>query len=91
MGMHKSATRLSTKGQVILPKAVRDAKRWAPGARLVVEATQDGVLLRQEEALFAPTSFEDVRGSLAHFGKSLTSEEIERNLRAAAKRRHAGD
>ena len=27
-------TTLSTKGQVILPKAIRDEKHWAPGVKL---------------------------------------------------------
>ena len=30
-------TRLSSKGQIILPKAVRDFHRWGPGTDFVVE------------------------------------------------------
>ena len=86
-----SATVLSTKGQVILPKAIRDEKNWAPGVRLVVESTPEGVLLRQER-LFPATTFEEVRGSLAgKVKKSLSQEEIDAALRAAAKRRHDRD
>jgi AbrB family looped-hinge helix DNA binding protein len=29
-------TTVSTKGQVILPKAIRQRKHWEPGTRLVV-------------------------------------------------------
>lgn len=86
-----STTVVSTKGQVILPKAIRDAKNWGPGARLVVESTPDGVLLRREERLFAPTTFDQVRGRLAGHGKSLTQNQIDAALRAAAKRRYARD
>ena len=32
-------TTISTKGQVILPKAIRRALRWEAGMRLVVENT----------------------------------------------------
>ena len=86
-----SATVLSTKGQVILPKAIRDEKDWAPGVRLIVESTPEGVLLRPERP-FPATTFEEVRGSLAgKLKKSLTDDEIDAALRAAAKRRHARD
>lgn len=30
-------TRLSSKGQVILPKSIRDARHWAPGAEFEIE------------------------------------------------------
>ncbi|WP_398473141.1 AbrB/MazE/SpoVT family DNA-binding domain-containing protein, partial [Tardiphaga sp.] len=30
-------TLVSTKGQVILPKAIRDQRNWSPGTRLTVE------------------------------------------------------
>lgn len=32
-----TATRLTTKGQVVIPKAVRERLRWAPGTELAVE------------------------------------------------------
>ncbi len=31
------ATRLTSKGQVVIPKAVRERLRWAPGTELAVE------------------------------------------------------
>ena len=42
--MHAS-TVLSEKGQVVLPKAMRDALRWGAGTRLQVRDTPDGLLL----------------------------------------------
>jgi AbrB family looped-hinge helix DNA binding protein len=42
----KATTVVSTKGQVILPKAIRDGKGWRPGQQLIVEETRDGVLMR---------------------------------------------
>ncbi|MBX4158727.1 AbrB/MazE/SpoVT family DNA-binding domain-containing protein, partial [Lactiplantibacillus plantarum] len=39
-------TVMSTKGQVILPKPLRDHLRWPAGTRLTVEDTAEGVLLR---------------------------------------------
>ena len=53
-------TTLSTKGQVILPKAIRDQLRWHAGTRLAVELTADGVLLKPLTTAFVPTRSEDV-------------------------------
>jgi AbrB family looped-hinge helix DNA binding protein len=83
-------TRVSTKGQVILPKSIRQQRRWEPGTRLVVEDTPDGVLLKAAP-LFAPTRPEDVYGSLSPKGPPKTIEEMEAGIMAEAKRRHARD
>ena len=41
----KSTTKLTSKGQVVIPKAIRERLRWRAGARLEVEALPDGRLL----------------------------------------------
>jgi AbrB family looped-hinge helix DNA binding protein len=86
----KATTIVSTKGQVILPKAIRDSKGWGAGKELVVEETREGVLLRAARP-FAPTKPEEVFGSLSHHGKRLSDQDIEKALHAAAKRRYARD
>nr|MBA2549451.1 AbrB/MazE/SpoVT family DNA-binding domain-containing protein [Burkholderiaceae bacterium] len=40
------STKLSSKGQVILPAAIRTARRWTPGTEFAVLETADGVLLK---------------------------------------------
>lgn len=40
------STVLSSKGQIIIPKALRVARRWGPGTQLEVHDTPEGVLLR---------------------------------------------
>jgi AbrB family looped-hinge helix DNA binding protein len=85
-----ATTRLSTKGQVILPKSIRVAQNWGAGQELVVEEIAGGVLLRAAKP-FPSTTFDEVCGSLAHYGKSMTDEEIAAGLKAAAKRRYAGN
>jgi AbrB family looped-hinge helix DNA binding protein len=82
--------RLSTKGQVVLPKSIRDRKHWGPGASLIVEETPEGVLLK-EAPLFAPTQIEDVFGMLRHSGRPLTIEEMDASVLAEARRRHVRD
>ncbi|HUZ66237.1 MAG TPA: AbrB/MazE/SpoVT family DNA-binding domain-containing protein [Beijerinckiaceae bacterium] len=86
----KLTTILSTKGQVILPMAIRRQRRWGPGARLTVEDTPDGVLLKAEP-LFAPTRPEDVFACLAYKGPPKTLEDMEAGVAAEARRRHARD
>ena len=45
----KTETRLTSKGQVVIPKSVRDRLRWRAGVRLQVETADDGaVVLRRE-------------------------------------------
>jgi AbrB family looped-hinge helix DNA binding protein len=48
-------TKVSTKGQVILPKSIRQDRRWSPGTRLIVEDTPDGVLLKAAPCLLPPS------------------------------------
>ena len=60
---------VSTKGQVVLPRAIRQALGWEAGMRLVVESTPEGVLLRPEP-VFPETRSEDVYGCLAYDGPS---------------------
>jgi AbrB family looped-hinge helix DNA binding protein len=81
-------TTVSTKGQVILPKAIRQRRHWGPGTRLVVEDTPDGVLLKAAP-VFAPTRAEDVAGMLAYRGPPKTLEEMDAAITSEVKRRRA--
>ena len=83
----KLTTVVSTKGQVILPKSVRDHKRWTAGTRLIVEDTPDGIILKAEP-LFAPTRPKDVFGSLKVKGRPKTLQEMDAGIAAEVKRRH---
>lgn len=40
-----SSTLLSVKGQVVIPKALRESRRWGPGTRFEVRETPEGLLL----------------------------------------------
>jgi AbrB family looped-hinge helix DNA binding protein len=82
-------TTVSTKGQVILPKGIRQQRRWEAGTRLIVEDTDEGVLLKAAP-LFAATEVGAVFGSLAFAGKAKTVEEMGAAVRAEARRRARG-
>lgn len=74
-------TTMSTKGQVILPKAVRESRKWAPGTKLVVEERSDGVFLRPvRENPFPPTTIEEVFGSVKYNGPPITLEMMDQAI-----------
>ena len=81
-------TVLSTKGQVILPRAIRERRKWMAGTRLIIEETSDGVLLKRAP-LFKPTRPEDVYGMLLYEGPPKTIEEMDAAIEAEVRRRHA--
>ena len=83
-------TILSTKGQLILPKAIRQRRDWPAGTRLIVEETPDGVLLRQAP-VFAETEPKAVFGMLPFSGPPKTLEEMDQAVLAEARRRHDRD
>ena len=87
-GAHK--TRLSTKGQIVVPKDIRERRNWAPGDELVIEETDEGVLLKRVAPLVAPTRIEDVYGCLHRPGmRPLSIKEMDAAIVAEVKRRHA--
>lgn len=88
MAVPEATTILSTKGQVILPKSIRERRKWGPGTRLTVEETPEGVLLKPAP-LFPRTRSEDVAGSLAYDGPPKTIEEMHDCIEAEVRRRHA--
>lgn len=69
-------THLSSKGQVILPKAVREAHGRAPGTAFTVEDVEDGVLLRPLKSV-PPTRLDDVAGCLPVSGPARSAEEMD--------------
>lgn len=77
-------TRLSSKGQVILPKSIRTAHQWEPGVEFVVEDTADGVLLRPVSP-YRPTSLDEVIGCVGYQGPAKTVEEMDAALAAAVR------
>jgi AbrB family looped-hinge helix DNA binding protein len=82
-------TVISTKGQIILPKQVRDQLHWGAGTRLIVEQTTDGVLLKPATSIFPPTRPQDVFACLPHKGPAKTIDDMNAGIAAEAKRRHA--
>lgn len=84
--LERLTTVISTKGQVILPKAIRDMRHWPAGTRLTVEDTPDGVLLKPVP-LFPETDIDAVFGSLRFGGSPLSVEDMNAAVAQEARRR----
>ena len=80
-------TRLSTKGQLILPKEIRTSRSWGPGTEFTIEETKDGILLRPARR-FPRTTLDQVVGFLKYKGKPATLAEMDAAIGREVKRRH---
>lgn len=74
-----ATTRLSTKGQLILPKSVRDAGKWEPGTEFEVSARDGGVFLAPRSARKRYT-IDDLIGCLPYEGPPTTLQEMQRGI-----------
>lgn len=79
-------TRLSSKGQIIIPKAVRDSHGWGPGTAFEIEDTGDTLILRPVK-LFPTTTIDDAFGCLRWDGPPKTIEEMDQSVVREARRR----
>ncbi len=87
MGIQERLTTIvSTKGQVILPKTIRDRLHWSAGTRLTVEDTPDGVLLKAGP-IFPAASIDAVFGSMKPTGPTLSIDGMNAAIAREAKRR----
>ena len=66
-------TRLSTKGQVVLPKEIRDSLSLAPGSEMQVEVRDGLVVLRP----IRKTTVDDLAGMLEWTGPAKSIEEMD--------------
>lgn len=76
-------TRLSSKGQVIIPKALRTAHHWEAGQELIAIDVGDGILLKPKNP-FAETTLAQVAGCLKYQGNAKSLDEIEEAIRQGA-------
>ena len=74
-------TKLSSKGQVIIPKTIRESHHWQPGTEFVIEDSPAGILLKPRK-LFPPTRLEEGVGCAGYKGPARTLEEMEEGITA---------
>lgn len=77
-------TRLSTKGQLIIPKEIRDRHGWDAGAELEIEDRGDHVVVRRVESL-PETTLEDLIGCAGYQGPRRSLEEMEAGIARGAR------
>ena len=83
-----TTTKLSSKGQIVIPKALREARGWTAGTEFVVEATPQGLSLKPKK-LFPETTLDQ---ALDYFkgnykGPRRSTEEMKAARDAEAVRR----
>jgi AbrB family looped-hinge helix DNA binding protein len=80
-------TKLSSKGQVVLPKSLRDARSWEPGTKFAAEEVPEGILLRPLRP-FASTSVDEVFGCLKYTGRVKTLRQMKKAIARGVRARH---
>jgi AbrB family looped-hinge helix DNA binding protein len=79
-------TRLSTKGQLIIPQEIRKRHGWTAGTELLVEDDGDSVILRRAEDL-PTTTLDDLVGCAGYKGPALSLEEMDAGIARGARER----
>ncbi len=77
-------TTLSTKGQIVIPKEIRQRHGWVPGSAIELEELADGVVLRQKRKV-PSTSIDDLLGCVAYDGPAKTLEEMDQAIAKGAR------
>lgn len=83
-------TRLSSKGQIIIPKSVRENHLWKAGTRFLVEETQAGILLKPVSG-FPETDLQHGLGCTNYQGPAKSLEDINRSIDTELKRLWQGE
>jgi AbrB family looped-hinge helix DNA binding protein len=76
-------TKLSAKGQVVIPKDVRDRLHWTQGQALEVIETPEGVLLKQpyrKKTLTVQEALARIRARVKYDGPPVTIEEMNESI-----------
>jgi AbrB family looped-hinge helix DNA binding protein len=83
-------TKMSSKGQVIIPKALREIHHWEEGQELIAIDMGDGILLKPKKP-FPETTLDQVAGCLKYQGTPKSLEDIEDAIRQGLEELGNGD
>jgi AbrB family looped-hinge helix DNA binding protein len=83
-----NTTKLSSKGQIVLPSVIRGARQWPAGTEFAVIDTPEGVLLKPlaPAPRFAPTRLADIVGMAGYVGPRLSLADMDAAVAAEASR-----
>jgi AbrB family looped-hinge helix DNA binding protein len=79
-------TKLSTKGQVVLPKPLREAHRWKPGTEFIIQERDEGILLKPKSGGGSRT-WESIIGCAPYAGPRKSVKEMDEAVAAEARSR----
>jgi len=77
-------TILSSKGQVIIPKPLRDTYHWKTGQRLEIIESGEGIILKPANP-FPESTVEEVSGCLDYQGKPKSLAEMDEAIAIGVK------
>ena len=80
--------KLSSKGQLVLPKSIRTQHHWGAGTCFIVEVTADGVLLKPIKSV-PETQMSDLYGAVKYAGRRRSELDMEKAIAKEIKKRHA--
>lgn len=81
-------TRLSSKGQIVLPKSVRERHQWRAGTSFIIKTVPEGVLLQPVKAL-PETGIDALFGAAKWTGPRRSLAEMDRVVGREIKKRRA--
>jgi AbrB family looped-hinge helix DNA binding protein len=82
----RQTTKLSTKGQIVLPKSLRASHRWKPGTEFIIQDRNEGVLLKPKTG-GASRTWESIIGCVPYGGPRKSVKEMDRAVAAEARSR----
>lgn len=74
--MMAATVRLSSKGQIVIPKDVRDSLHWGVGVELILVTTEHGVMLQTKPKQQRRLPAKSLRGFLQHTGAPVSTETL---------------
>ena len=72
--MMAAKVRLSSKGQIVIPKEVRDSLHWDVGVELILVTTEYGVMLQTKPPKQHKLPAKSLREFLQYKGESVSAE-----------------
>ena len=83
--MTQIRTRLSTKGQIIIPKSVREARGWKAGTEFILDGLPDGSVMLRPVAPVPETTLDQVIGCTGYDGPRVSIEQMEQAIARGAR------
>jgi AbrB family looped-hinge helix DNA binding protein len=80
--------KLSSKGQLVLPKSIRVQHQWGVGTCFIVEVTGEGVLLKPIKSV-PETQISELFGAVKYAGPRRSVLDMEKAIAKEIKKRHA--